>query len=121
MNGESSIPSAPGIPGESPTLEYEAPPDSGNRRGGAWSLVALGLALAGTGYAGWIAAQVGWYRSKGIHVIVFLNWDWFVLPVLGMGVGAVALHRGRRRGMAACAIVLGCVTIGGLLLLKGRW
>ena len=102
-----------------PALEYE--PVGRTRGGGAWSIVAFGLALAGFGYVGWIAAQVWWYARDGMPVEVILNREWFVLPVLGAGAGAVGLWRGRRRWAAALALLLSCVSVFGLVLLKGRW
>jgi hypothetical protein len=79
------------------------------------------LALAGFGYVCWLAAQVWWYVRKGTPVSVYLNPQWFLLPVLGAGVSLVGWWHGRRRGMAACGIVLAAASVVTLLLLSGRW
>ena len=113
MDGDSSI-----TRGQRLRLEY-AP--ASPRGGGAWSIVALGLALAGLGYAGWIVGQVWWHVSRGTPVEVVLNWEWFVLPVLAAGVSVSGWWLGRRRWMATCAILLSSVSAVTLLLLRGRW
>jgi hypothetical protein len=105
---------------EGATLEYAAAPPHG-AGGGAWSVVGLGLSLAGFGYVAWIAAQLWWYLRKGYPVTVFLNWEWFVLPALGAGVSLVGLWRARRRGTAACGLTLAVVSVVMLLLMAGRW
>lgn len=105
---------------DGPTLDYAALPQRGGA-GGAWSVVGLGLALAGAAYVAYLAAQVWSYVRDGMPGEVVLNARWFLFPVLGAGVSLVGLWQGRWRRLAACGVALAAASVVTLLLMAGRW
>lgn len=105
---------------DGPTLEYAAAPQR-RGAGGAWSVVGLGLSLAGAAYVACLAAQVWWYVHDGMPVEVVLNAQWFLFPVLGAGVSLVGLWQGRWRRLAGCGAALAAASVVTLFLMAGRW